>query len=143
MTSPDPVTRLRGAGLRVTSQRVQVLAALDALPHPDVDTIATVVRARLGSVSTQAVYDVLKALDEAGLVRRLEPAGHSSRFESRVGDNHHHLVCRKCGRIEDVDCAKGEKPCLHPDDRSGSLSGFLVEEAEVTYWGLCPSCAGT
>jgi Fur family transcriptional regulator, stress-responsive regulator len=138
MTSKDPVTRLRGAGLRVTNQRVQVLRALDALPHPDVEAIAAAVRAELGSVSTQAVYDVLKALDDAGLVRRLEPAGHSARFESRVGDNHHHLVCRRCGRIEDVDCARGQKPCLHPDDDNG----FVVDEAEVTYWGLCPACAG-
>lgn len=126
-----------GAGLRVTTPRVQVLRALDTLRHPDADAIATAVRAEIGSVSTQAVYDVLRALDDAGLVRRIEPAGHSARFESRVGDNHHHLICRSCGRIEDVDCAKGEKPCLHPDDDSG----FILDEAEVTYWGLCPSCA--
>jgi Fe2+ or Zn2+ uptake regulation protein len=137
MTSVDAVQRLRAAGLRVTSQRVQVLAALDRLPHPDVDSIAGAVRDELGSVSTQAVYDVLRAFDEAGLVRRIEPAGHSARFEPRVGDNHHHLICRACGRIEDVDCARGEAPCLHPVD----AAGFVVEVAEVNYWGLCPSCA--
>jgi Fe2+ or Zn2+ uptake regulation protein len=139
MISTNPVTRLRDAGLRVTSQRVQVLKALDTLRHPDADAIATAVRAELGSVSTQAVYDVLKALDDAGLVRRIEPAGHSARFESRVGDNHPHLVCRECGRIEDVDCAKGERPCLQPADEKG----FVLDEAEVTYWGLCPACAGS
>lgn len=133
----DPIARLRDVGLRITTQRIEVLRALDTLPHPDVEAIATAVRAEIGTVSTQAVYDVLRALDEVGLVRRIEPAGHSARFESRVGDNHHHLVCRRCGRIEDVDCARGRRPCLTPDD----AAGFVVDEAEVTYWGLCPDCA--
>jgi Fe2+ or Zn2+ uptake regulation protein len=136
MGAEDPVGRLRAAELRVTAPRVQVLKALDRLHHPDVDTIATAVREEIGTVSTQAVYDVLRAFDDVGLVRRIEPAGHSARFETRVGDNHHHLICRSCGRIEDVDCAEGEAPCLFPDD----AAGFVLDEAEVTYWGLCPDC---
>ena len=128
---------LREAQLRVTAPRLAVLEALEASPHAEVDTIATAVRERLGQVSTQAVYDVLRALTSAGLARRIEPAGSAARFELRVGDNHHHVVCRSCGAIEDVDCAVGERPCLHASDDHG----FVIDEAEVTYWGLCPDCS--
>lgn len=135
MAAPEEM--LRGASLRVTAPRVAVLAALAAHPHAEVDAIATVVRADLGQVSTQAVYDVLRALTSAGLARRIEPAGSPARFELRVGDNHHHVVCRSCGAIADVDCAVGERPCLHASDDHG----FVIDEAEVTYWGLCPDCS--
>ena len=128
---------LRASSLRVTRPRVAVLAAVYANPHADTDSIIGVVRDDLGEVSHQAVYDVLRALTEAGLVRRIQPAGSVARYESRVADNHHHLVCRSCGTIADVDCAVGERPCLTAsDDR-----GFAVDEAEVVYWGLCPECA--
>ena len=129
--------RLRSAGLRATSPRVAVLSVLDeSTDHPDVDAILQRARARLGTVSIQAVYDVLDALARAGLVRRVEPAGSPARFEARVGDNHHHLVCRRCGVAVDVDCAVGRRPCLAPSDPAG----FVIDEAEVTYWGLCPAC---
>jgi Fe2+ or Zn2+ uptake regulation protein len=135
----DPTEALRDAGLRVTGPRIAVLEALRAHPHADTDTIATAARAALGAVSTQAVYDVLRALSEAGLARRIEPAGSPARFELRVGDNHHHVVCRVCGVIADVDCAVGERPCLDPSDSHG----FVIDEAEVTYWGVCPDCTST
>jgi Fur family ferric uptake transcriptional regulator len=128
--------QLRAAGLRVTQPRLTVLAALADQPHADVDTIATAARRQLGSLSTQAVYDILKALTERGLARRIEPAGHPARFETRVGDNHHHVVCRSCGATADVDCAAGYAPCLTPS----ASDGFVVDEAEVVFWGLCPSC---
>lgn len=121
----------------MTQPRVAVLGALAEHPHADTDTIAAAARAALGAVSTQAVYDVLRALSEAGLARRIEPAGSPARFELRVGDNHHHVVCRRCGMIADVDCAVGERPCLDPSDSHG----FAIDEAEVTYWGLCPDCS--
>jgi Fur family ferric uptake transcriptional regulator len=105
-------------------------------PHADAETIATAARQRLGSVSTQAVYDVLRALTEADLVRRIEPAGSPARFEARVGDNHHHVVCRICGAVGDIDCAVGDAPCLDPDN----APGYLVDEAEVTFWGVCATC---
>ncbi len=127
---------LREAALRVTRPRVAVLSMVADNPHSDTDTIATAVRRELGSVSTQTVYDVLRALTDAGLVRRIEPAGSPARFETRVGDNHHHLVCRGCGVITDVNCVVGEAPCLHGSDPEG----FMVDEAEVTFWGLCPGC---
>ena len=127
---------LRGASLRVTAPRVAVLTEVHRQPHSDADTIATGVRNQLGSVSTQAVYDVLRALTEAGLVRRIEPPGSPARYETRVGDNHHHVVCRKCGSIRDIDCSVGEAPCLTPD----STHGFVIDEAEVLYWGTCPDC---
>jgi Fur family transcriptional regulator, stress-responsive regulator len=136
MDGTDATTLLRGASLRVTRPRVAVLDALADHPHADTDTIATAARAGLGTVSTQAVYDVLRALTEAGLVRRIEPAGSPARFEMRVGDNHHHVVCRHCGAIADVDCAAGERPCLDPSEGHG----FVIDEAEVTYWGTCPEC---
>jgi Fur family ferric uptake transcriptional regulator len=136
MLPTDPIEALRGVGLRVTGPRIAVIEALRAHPHADTDTIATAARATLGTVSTQAVYDVLRALSDAGLARRIEPAGSPARFELRVGDNHHHVVCRVCGAIADVDCAVGERPCLDPS----SSHGFVIDEAEVTYWGLCPDC---
>lgn len=137
MQTTDPAAMLREKSLRVTRPRLAVLSALAAHPHADVEAIAGAARAELGSVSTQAVYDVLKALTEAGLVRRIEPAGSPARFEARVGDNHHHVVCRKCGEIADVDCAVGAAPCL----TASNTQGFVVDEAEVTYWGLCPGCS--
>ena len=135
----DPTDRLRAASLRVTGPRVAVLAEVHDHPHADVDTLTSAVRRRLGSVSTQAVYDVLRALTDAGLVRRIEPAGSPARFEARVGDNHHHVVCRGCGFVADVDCAVGEAPCLG----ASSTNGFVIDEAEVTYWGVCPDCTST
>jgi Fur family ferric uptake transcriptional regulator len=137
MLPADPTAALRGAGLRVTRPRVAVLGALADHPHADTETIARAARAALGTVSTQAVYDVLRALTEAGLARRIEPAGSPARFEMRVGDNHHHVVCRVCGTIADVECAVGERPCLTASD----ARGFVIDEAEVTYWGLCPDCS--
>ena len=128
--------RLRAAGLRATGPRLATLAVLAAGGHMSVEAIAAGVRARLGGVSTQAVYDVLRALGDAGMVRRIEPAGSPALFEARVGDNHHHLVCRRCGAVVDVDCAVGEAPCLE----ASGLAGFRVDEAELTFWGLCPSC---
>ena len=131
---------LRGAALRVTRPRVAVLAAVHEHPHADTDSITGVVRADVGAVSHQAVYDVLRALTAAGLVRRIEPAGSSARYESRVGDNHHHVVCRSCGAVADVDCAVGSAPCLTASDDYG----FTIDEAEVVYWGHCaPACATT
>ncbi len=127
---------LRGAGLRVTTQRLAVLDALAEFPHATVGVVTSMVRDRLGTVSTQAIYDVLQACVGAGLVRRIEPAGSPARFEIRTGDNHHHLVCRACGRTTDVDCAVGARPCLTPSEDAG----YEVDEAEVLFWGLCPDC---
>jgi Fur family transcriptional regulator, stress-responsive regulator len=132
----EAARQLRAAGLRVTRPRLAVLRALTASPHSDVDTLVTAVRRELGSVSVQAVYDVLRALAAGALVRRIEPAGSPSRYELRVGDNHHHIVCRSCGATADVDCAVGAAPCLEPSQ----AHGYQVDEAEVTYWGVCPSC---
>nr|WP_246283525.1 Fur family transcriptional regulator [Nocardioides perillae] len=130
---------MRGASLRVTRPRLAVLAAVHAHPHADTDTVLREARAELGTVSHQAVYDVLRALTDAGLVRRIQPAGATARYEARVGDNHHHVVCRGCGAITDVDCAVGHAPCLTPADDHG----FTLDEAEVVYWGTCPACAAT
>jgi Fur family ferric uptake transcriptional regulator len=127
---------LRRADLRVTRPRVAVLNAVHDHPHADTDSITGVVRKAIGAVSHQAVYDVLRALTGAGLVRRIEPAGSVARYEARVGDNHHHVVCRSCGAIVDVDCAVGHTPCLTAADDSG----FEINEAEVIYWGRCPDC---
>jgi Fur family transcriptional regulator, stress-responsive regulator len=135
-TKQQAEDRLRAAGLRVTAPRRAVLDVLDEGGHLGVDEIAERVRERLGSVSTQAVYDVLGALVLAGLARRIEPAGSPALFEARVGDNHHHVVCRGCGEIADVDCAVGEAPCLDPSQ----AHGYELDEAEVTFWGLCPAC---
>ena len=128
--------RLRGAGLRVTSARLAILQAVAAGGHPGADEIARSVRDRIGHVSTQAVYEALNALTAAGLVRRIEPAGSPARYEGRVGDNHHHIVCRGCGAVCDVDCVVGHAPCLEP----ATHAGFAIDEAEVTFWGLCPHC---
>ena len=136
-TTTDVENALRGAALRVTRPRVSVLTALYAHPHADTDTVIRAVRDDLGEVSHQAVYDVLRALTGAGLIRRIEPSGSVARYESRVGDNHHHVVCRSCGSIADVDCAVGDTPCLIPSDDHG----FTIDEAEVTYWGMCPTCS--
>jgi Fur family ferric uptake transcriptional regulator len=128
---------LRAAGLRVTRPRLAVLDAVREHPHADTETLLGAARSSLGSVSHQAVYDVLRALTDTGLVRRIQPQGSVARYEARTGDNHHHLVCRACGTIVDVDCATGAAPCLTPSDDGG----FVVDEAEVVYRGLCPACA--
>lgn len=136
LTDEDCARHLRAAGLRVTRPRVAVMQAVRAHPHADTDEVLRIARERLPEVSQQTVYDVLGVLTSAGLVRRIQPSGHASRYESRVGDNHHHVICRTCGSIGDVDCAVGEAPCLTPsDDR-----GFVIDEAEVIYWGHCPDC---
>lgn len=137
MTSNDYERLLREASLRVTRPRLAVLEAVHQHPHADTDGLIGAVRTQLGEVSHQAVYDVLKALHHAGLVRRIQPMGSVARYEARVGDNHHHLVCRTCGEVADVDCAIGEAPCLTADDDHG----YVIDEAEVIYWGVCPACA--
>jgi Fur family ferric uptake transcriptional regulator len=133
----DFAEQLRKADLRVTRPRVAVLEAVHSRPHADTDTIFTAVRTELPEVSRQAMYDVLNALTDAGLVRRIQPSGSVARYESRVSDNHHHVVCRSCGTIADVDCAVGDAPCL----TAASDHGFVLDEAEVIYWGLCPDCS--
>ncbi len=133
----DPVGMLRESGLRVTAQRLAVLRAVATHPHGTADAVAAVARADLGTISVQAVYDVLSALVDAGLVRRLQPAGSPARFETRTGDNHHHVVCRDCGHTADVDCATGSAPCLTPSDDLG----FAIDEAEIIFWGHCQACA--
>ncbi|NMN95482.1 transcriptional repressor [Nocardiaceae bacterium YC2-7] len=138
-TSSDFPQMLREADLRVTRPRVAVLSAVHRHPHADTDHILGVVRDDLGEVSHQAVYDVLRALTAAHLIRRIQPSGSAARYESRVGDNHHHVVCRTCGVIADVDCAVGHAPCL----TASNDSGFTIDEAEVIYWGLCPDCSST
>ncbi len=127
---------LRRVALRVTRPRVAVLSAVHDHPHADTDTLIAAARRNAGEVSHQAVYDVLGALTAAGLVRRIQPMGSVARYEARVGDNHHHVVCRSCGAILDVDCAVGEAPCLTPSE----ATGFEIDEAEVIYWGRCPEC---
>ncbi|HEY7051236.1 MAG TPA: Fur family transcriptional regulator [Mycobacterium sp.] len=136
----DYTEQLRAADLRVTRPRLAVLEAVHDHPHADTESIFSSVRAGLPEVSRQAVYDVLAALTSAGLVRKIQPSGSVARYESRVGDNHHHVVCRSCGVIEDIDCAVGDAPCLTPSD-SDVLEGFVLDEAEVIYWGLCPECS--
>src|SRR3954469_22792286 len=133
----DFEAQLRAVSLRVTRPRLAVLTALRDHPHVDTDTVIRLVRADIPAVSRQAVYDVLRVLTDAGLVRRIQPAGATARYESRVSDNHHHVVCRSCGAIADVDCAVGHTPCLTASDDHG----FVVDEAEVVYWGTCPDCA--
>jgi Fe2+ or Zn2+ uptake regulation protein len=135
--SPTTAEELRGAGLRVTAARVALLETVRDGDHLGVDAIASGVRDRIGHISLQAVYDALYALTGAGLIRRLEPAGSPARFEGRVGDNHHHVVCRQCGVVADVDCAVGEAPCLTASEDHG----FSIEEAQVIYWGQCPACS--
>ena len=139
MTSPEQVAlpaALRDAGLRITASRLAVLSAVTEGKHLTADQVAAAVRGRVGTISTQAVYDVLGALTKAGLTRRIEPAGSAARYETRVGDNHHHLVCRNCGAVSDVDCVVEEPPCVLPAESSG----FAIDEAEVIFWGLCPAC---
>jgi Fur family transcriptional regulator, stress-responsive regulator len=135
-TTSDLELMLRGVGLRVTRPRLAVLSAVHEHPHADTDALIALVREGSGAVSHQAVYDVLHALTAAGLVRRFEPAGSVARYEARVGDNHHHAVCRSCGAIADVDCAVGHTPCLTAADDAG----YEIGEAEVIYWGRCPDC---
>lgn len=135
-TSTDFERKLREAALRVTAPRVAVLSTVHDNPHADTDTILAKVRTSLGTVSHQAVYDVLRVLTAAGLLRRIQPMGSVARYETRVGDNHHHIVCRTCGTIADVDCAVGDAPCL----TASNSHGFNYDEAEVIYWGLCPDC---
>ena len=135
--TPDVERVLREASLRVTRPRVAVLSAVREHPHATTDTLIDLVRGDLGEVSHQAVYDVLRALTGAGLLRRIQPAGSVARYETRVGDNHHHVVCRSCGTIADVDCAVGHAPCL----TASVDEGFAIDEAEVVYWGLCARCA--
>jgi Fur family ferric uptake transcriptional regulator len=135
--STDAAELLRHHGLRVTAQRLAVLRAVSGAPHATADAVADSVRAEIGSISVQAVYDALGALTEKGLLRRIQPSGSPARYEDRVGDNHHHLVCRVCNRMVDVDCEVGDAPCLSTaDDR-----GYEIDEAEVVYWGRCPDCA--
>jgi Fur family ferric uptake transcriptional regulator len=140
-STADYAEQLRMADLRVTRPRLAVLEAVYAHPHADTETIFSAVRSGLPDVSRQAVYDVLGALTTVGLVRRIQPSGLVARYESRVGDNHHHVVCRTCGVIADIDCSVGDAPCLTPSDENGVLDGFVLDEAEVVYWGLCPACS--
>jgi Fur family ferric uptake transcriptional regulator len=135
-TTAELERMLRGAELRVTRPRVAVLGAVHDRPHADTNSIVDAAREDLGEVSTQAVYDVLGALTEAGVVRRIQPSGSVARYESRVGDNHHHIVCRSCGAVADVDCAVGTTPCL----TAAEDHGYAIDEAEVVYWGRCPEC---
>lgn len=132
----DPAALLRRHGLQVTAQRLAVFAAVSGRPHATADEVAEAVRAGIGSISRQAVYNVLTVLTEKGLIRRIQPAGSPARYEDRVGDNHHHLICRVCGRTIDVDCAIGEAPCL----TAAADSGYTIDEAEVIFWGRCPDC---
>ena len=136
-TTEELEEMLRGATLRVTRPRLAVLEAVHTHPHADTDALLSASRRSLGEVSHQAVYDVLRALTAAGLVRRIQPSGSVARYESRVADNHHHVVCRSCGTIADVDCAVGTTPCLTASDHHG----FTIDEAEVVYWGTCPACS--
>jgi Fur family ferric uptake transcriptional regulator len=129
---------LRRAGLHVTAQRLAVLGALSAHPHGTADDVYRAVGSEIGAISHQAVYDALAALTDKGLLRRIQPAGSAARYENRVGDNHHHLICRTCGRMVDVDCAVGDTPCLTASDDAG----YEIDEAEVVYWGRCPECVG-
>lgn len=132
----DPVKTLREHGVQVTAQRVAVLRAVSRRPHCTADEITEDVRAEIGAISRQAVYDALGMLAEKGIIRRIQPAGSPARYEDRVGDNHHHLICRGCGKTVDVDCAVGNTPCLTAAD----TSGYQIDEAEVIYWGLCRKC---
>ncbi len=133
---PDPAALLRQHAIPVTAQRLAVLRAVAERPHGTVDAIAENVRARIGTVSQQAVYDALGMLVKKGLIRRIQPAGSATRYENRVGDNHHHVICRACGKTADVDCAVGKAPCL----KAANSAGYEIDEAEVTYWGTCPDC---
>ena len=133
---PDPATLLRRRGVQVTAQRIAVLRAVTERPHGTAEDVELIVRGEIGAISRQAVYDALGTLTVQGLLRRIQSAGSPARYEDRVGDNHHHLICRTCGRMVDVDCAVGEVPCLTASDDSG----YEIDEAEVIYWGRCPTC---
>lgn len=133
---PDPADLLRQRGIQVTAQRLAVMRAVAGQPHITADGVAEVVRGEIGAISRQSVYDALGVLVAEGLIRRIQPAGSPARFETRVGDNHHHVICRVCGRTADVDCAVGSAPCLMAVDDKG----FAIDEAEVIYWGRCPDC---
>jgi Fur family ferric uptake transcriptional regulator len=133
---PDPADSLRQRGIQVTAQRLAVLRAATGQPHVTADAVAEIVRAEIGAISLQSVYDALSVLVAGGLVRRIQPAGSPALFEARVGDNHHHVICRLCGRAADVDCAVGFAPCLTAID----TKGYQIDEAEVIYWGRCPAC---
>ena len=133
---PDPADLLRQRGIQVTAQRLAVLRAVSREPHITADGVAEAVRGQIGAISLQSVYDALNVLVGEKLIRRLQPAGSPARFEDRVGDNHHHLICRACGRLVDVDCAAGRAPCLKANDDNG----YEIDEAEVVYWGRCPDC---
>lgn len=137
----DYADLLRAAALRVTRPRIAVLDQVHAQPHADTESVFLAVRDVLPDVSRQTVYDVLNALTSVGLLRRIQPLGSVARYETRVGDNHHHVVCRNCGTIADIDCAVGAAPCLTPADLDGAIDGFVLDEAEVIYWGLCPDCS--
>jgi len=134
----DPADLLRQRGIHVTAQRIAVLRAVSATPHVTADAVAETVRAEIGAISLQSVYDALGMLAAEGLIRRIQPSGSAARYEDRVGDNHHHLICRSCGRVVDVDCAVGAAPCLNAVDDKG----YEIDEAEVAYWGRCPGCLG-
>jgi Fur family ferric uptake transcriptional regulator len=136
VAAADSTELLRDSGLRVTPQRLAVLRAVSDAPHVTADAVAETVKDNIGSISVQAVYDALGALTEKGLLRRIDPAGSPARYENRVGDNHHHLICRRCGRMVDVDCSVGEAPCL----TAAEDFGYEIDEAEVIYWGRCPEC---
>lgn len=139
-STPDPRTMLREANLRVTGPRLAILEALENRPHSDADTVLKAVREGYGAVSMQTVYDALHAMTAHGIIRRIEPAGQSALYERRIGDNHHHLVCRRCETIVDIPCAVGETPCLTAAHESDLSAGFEIDEAEVTYWGVCAEC---
>ena len=132
----DPATLLREHGVYVTAQRLAVLRAVGEHPHTTADVVLQAVRDEIGTISRQSVFDALNTLSELGLLRRIQPSGSPARYETRTGDNHHHLICRTCGRVEDVDCAVGARPCL----TASESYGFEIDEAEVLYWGHCPSC---
>ncbi|MCG7429095.1 Fur family transcriptional regulator [Dermacoccus nishinomiyaensis] len=136
----DPRTMLRQVNLRITGPRVAILDALETRPHSDAETVIQAVRDSYGKVSTQTVYDALHAMTAHGIIRRIEPAGQSALYERRVGDNHHHLVCRQCATIVDIPCAVGDTPCLTAAHESELSEGFDIDEAEVTYWGVCRAC---
>ena len=132
----DAAAQLRSRGIQVTAQRLAVLSAVSSSPHSTADVVAEIARAEIGAISTQSVYDALSTLVDAQLLRKIQPAGSPARFEDRVADNHHHLICRDCGRVVDVDCAVGETPCLTASEDQG----FQIDEAEVAFWGRCPQC---
>lgn len=134
--TPDAEAQLRAAGLRVTAGRIAVLSSLDVLPHTDAERLSRAVRHVLPAISVQSVHNVLADLTQAGIIRRIEPAGSAALYERRVGDNHHHVVCTNCAAITDVNCVHGEAPCLSPS----STNGFVIDTAEITFWGLCPAC---